>query len=238
MTYATLCRLLCMLVLAVMLGMRTDGAQAQASIDGEASGPPTFDKHLLDGIYHIQSPAFRGVMRVAGATAFPVYLGWPAVAWLSVWAVRGGGDWSDAYRLTLSEMGTLGATVGLKYLVRRPRPFVRLRDIEARSPISRWDPYSFPSGHTSVAFALVTSWTLSHPRWYVAAPGYLWATSVAVSRVWQGVHYPSDILFGALLGSAVAWGAHALGDTITPAVLRKDDDRPAMPVIHLRIPLF
>ena len=238
MTYAACCRLLCVFVFAAFLGVRAEAVQAQAATDGTASGLLAFDKHLLDRIYHMQSPAFRRTMRVTNATAYPVYFGGPVAAWIGVWVVRGGGDWSDAYRLTVSEIGTLGATVGLKYLVRRPRPFVRFPDIEARAHISRRDPYSLPSGHTSIAFALVTSWTLSHPKWYVAAPGYLWATSVAVSRVWQGVHYPSDILFGALLGGAVAWGVHALGDTLTPAFLRKDDDHPAMPVIHLRIPLF
>ena len=62
-----------------------------------------------------------------------------------------------------------------------------------------------PSGHTSGAFNLATSLTLSYPKWYVAAPSYLWASGVAYSRMYIGVHYPSDVFIGALLGSGTAW---------------------------------
>ena len=236
MTYvAFVRRLLRVLVLALLLGAMVGGVQAQPT--GNPPGSPALDKRLFDRIYQIQTPAFRRAMRTANATAYPVFVGGLASAWLGVWAFRDGDDWSDAYRLTVSEIGALGTTIGLKYIVRRTRPYVRFPDIAARAHVSRWDPYSFPSGHAALAFALATSWTLSHPKWYVAAPGYLWAMSVALSRVWLGVHYPTDVLFGALWGGVVAWGVHRLGTALTPAFLRKDDDRTAMPVIHLRVPL-
>ena len=238
MTYtATLSRLLRVLVWALMLGGMAGGVHAQGTTGGQTSAASSLDKRLFDRIYQIQAPAFRRGMRAANATAYPVFVGGVAAAWLGVWALRGGDDWSDAYRLTVSEIAALGTTVGVKYLVRRPRPYVRFSDVEARTHVSRWDPYSFPSGHAAIAFALATSWTLSHPKWYVAVPGYVWATSVAVSRVWLGVHYPSDVLFGALLGGVVAWGIHTLGTSITPAFLQRDDAPPTMPVLHLRVPL-
>ncbi len=218
---AALRRVQQVVVLMLVLGGMAGGAQAQATAEDNESGLFRLDKQLFYSIYQIQAPAFRRVMQTADATAYPVFLGGAASAWLGVWAVRGGGDWSDAYRLTVSELGALGATFGLKYLVRRTRPYVRFPDIDSRTgDIAQSDPYSFPSGHAAIAFALVTSWTLSHPKWYVALPGYLWATSVALSRVWLGVHYPSDVLFGALIGSAIAWGVHELGTSITPAFLR------------------
>jgi membrane-associated phospholipid phosphatase len=79
---------------------------------------------------------------------------------------------------------------------------------------------SFPSGHASLSAALATSWSLSHPRWYVIGPGALWATGVALSRVHLGVHYPSDILAGIILGVGVAVLVDQLRRTVTPSPFR------------------
>ena len=64
---------------------------------------------------------------------------------------------------------------------------------------------SFPSGHTSEAFSMATAVTLSFPKWYVAAPAYTFAGLVGYSRMYLGVHYPTDVIAGAVLGTASAW---------------------------------
>ena len=93
-------------------------------------------------------------------------------------------------------------TYGLKYTINRERPYVKHPQIIA---LAIENSSSMPSGHTSGAFNLATSLTLSYPKWYVAAPSYLWASGVAYSRMYIGVHYPSDVFIGALLGSGTAW---------------------------------
>jgi membrane-associated phospholipid phosphatase len=93
-------------------------------------------------------------------------------------------------------------TEGLKYSVRRTRPYVTYPYIQNLTTES--DP-SFPSGHTSIAFADATSLSLNYPRWYIIAPSYLWAAAVAYSRLDIGVHYPSDVLAGAIIGAGSAW---------------------------------
>ena len=102
-------------------------------------------------------------------------------------------------------------TVGLKYGIDRDRPFVTYPEIEklthAGSP-------SFPSGHTSMAFSTATSLSITYPRWYVIAPSFLWASGVGYSRMHLGVHYPSDIFVGALIGSGSAWLCHILNKKI------------------------
>ena len=70
--------------------------------------------------------------------------------------------------------------------------------------IARPADYSFPSGHTATAFALATSLSITYPKWYVIAPSALWACSVGVSRMNEGVHYPSDVLAGAVIGAGCA----------------------------------
>lgn len=106
-----------------------------------------------------------------------------------------------------AEAITSGITTALKYSVKRERPFIAYPDINQK--ISVHDP-SFPSGHTSNAFATATSVSLEYPKWYIIAPSFAWAGTVAWSRMELGVHYPSDVLAGALIGSGCAWVTHAL----------------------------
>jgi membrane-associated phospholipid phosphatase len=89
-------------------------------------------------------------------------------------------------------------TVGMKYGIDRPRPFVTYPHLITQK--DKAGSYSFPSGHTSSAFATATSVSLLYPKWYVIAPSLLWAGAVGYSRMELGVHYPSDVLVGALVG--------------------------------------
>ena len=94
-------------------------------------------------------------------------------------------------------------TTGLKYAVNRPRPYETYPDLVIKRTST--GPYSFPSGHTSYAFSLATSATLATKKWYVALPCYVYAGAVGYSRMRLGVHYPSDVLAGALLGVGSSW---------------------------------
>lgn len=94
-------------------------------------------------------------------------------------------------------------TISVKKLVNRPRPFVTYPFIIKRDSESGSE--SFPSGHTATAFCTATELALRYPYWYVIVPSYLFATSVGWARMYQGVHYPSDVLAGALAGAGSAW---------------------------------
>jgi undecaprenyl-diphosphatase len=84
----------------------------------------------------------------------------------------------------------------VKPLVWRDRPFAALTDvrvIDARPPTS-----SFPSGHTAVAVAGAIAVSQLLPGARVA--WWLLAATIAISRVYVGVHFPSDVLAGAIVG--------------------------------------
>lgn len=93
-------------------------------------------------------------------------------------------------------------SLSLKYAVNRPRPYAKYPELENFAV--KTTP-SFPSGHTSNAFALATSLSLAFPRWYVATPALIWAGAVGYSRMHLGVHYPSDVAMGAVVGSGSAF---------------------------------
>lgn len=96
-----------------------------------------------------------------------------------------------------------GMTWLIKNTVERPRPYNQYPGVLNQ----HYDPkdFSFPSGHTSWAFQWATATSLYAKKWYVALPCFAYAGSIGYSRMVMGVHYPSDVMTGALLGSASAW---------------------------------
>lgn len=88
----------------------------------------------------------------------------------------------------------------LKNWIKRDRPAMKIDFYEAW--ITPSDQFSFPSGHTAAAFLFACLVANFYPAF--ALPLYLWASLIGVSRVLLGVHYPSDIAAGAVLGTGCA----------------------------------
>ncbi len=117
-------------------------------------------------------------------------------------------------------------TYSIKHTVNRQRPYIaypenftRLDDYSSASP-------SFPSGHTSLAFTTATSLSLKYPKWYVIAPSYVWAGYVGYSRMNLGVHYPSDVLAGAILGAGSAFVTYKINEWYW----KKHDNKKLLPL--------
>jgi membrane-associated phospholipid phosphatase len=107
----------------------------------------------------------------------------------------------NAGTLAISSAVNLGITAILKYTVKRQRPFRSYPGIVFNKSGKATNDPSFPSGHTSTSFNTATSLSLMYSKWYIIVPSYVWAGTVAYSRMDLGVHYPSDVLAGALIGT-------------------------------------
>ncbi len=97
-------------------------------------------------------------------------------------------------------IGFLIGEIGLKNLIGRPRPFVV--DSSAELFIAPPDSYSFPSGHSCSSFAAATVIFLRDKKFGV--PALVLAFLIAFSRLYNYVHFPSDVLCGIILGIVCA----------------------------------
>ena len=206
-------------------------ADSSAQIVLPVPAPDGLDARGVRAVYGIEAPPFAAVMRGVNGTA---YLGFAAAAPVAAGVgLLQGDSVRPAVRVAAAEVGALGATFILKRLVRRPRPYRTMPGIIARDAHHEQedvsDPYSFPSGHASAAFAVATSISLSDAR--LAAPALLWATAVSVSRVWHGVHYSSDVLAGAVLGAGSATVVHL----VAPSILGDGGEGGSGPVVPFRV---
>lgn len=93
----------------------------------------------------------------------------------------------------------------IKKIVHRDRPFIANNNI---IPLVSESSYSFPSGHSSSAFFAATILTFYFPKYRVWF--FILAFLIAFSRIYVGVHYFSDVAFGAVEGVLIGWGVYWL----------------------------
>jgi membrane-associated phospholipid phosphatase len=104
-----------------------------------------------------------------------------------------------------------GITLVLKAGFHRVRPEEQeeLAPYQFKGPSFRTPNMSFPSGHTTVAFALASSVSAYYNnKWYVAVPAFTLAGVSGWSRIYQQKHWPSDVVLGALIGTTVGYTLH------------------------------
>src|SRR6476469_2453530 len=159
------------------------------------------DVAVYAAIAHTSTPAIdRAMSRLSRAADYSRL----SLASAAVLAVAGGRDGRRAAVIGLASVAVTATVANLiaKPLGRRRRPDRIAQEVplarQVRMPVSS----SFPSGHSAAAFAFATGVAQVSPA--AAAPLRALAALVAYSRVHTGVHYPSDVAIGSLIGSSVA----------------------------------
>lgn len=137
--------------------------------------------------------------------------------WLPLYTFFSSYLWYNYGKTALIYILALALTVGIaditssrivKNLVKRDRP---CNDSALKTQVKLLVPcgggYSFPSSHATNHFAaaIFVIITFTKKRRWLAAVLLAWATSIAFGQVYVGVHYPSDVFCGAILGCLIGW---------------------------------
>lgn len=113
----------------------------------------------------------------------------------------------------------LVVNVTIKPLVSRPRPWLVMEGFE--NLLTSRDPNSFPSGHTCAAFAFAAAVCVTAPKKWMKAAALIAAALMGCSRLYVGVHYPSDVLAGAVIGTLCGLAGAWLVRKLTEYVQRR-----------------
>lgn len=160
----------------------------------------TLDEGLLLWIQGLRSAALNGPMR------FVTTLGNAGAVWIALAVVlltfrrtrRAGAACALALML-----GALVTNAAIKPLVQRTRPYETIDSLTLL--VARATDYSFPSGHATSSWA--AAWALFRMRKRWGASALMLAALISLSRLYVGIHYPSDVLCGTLIGLAAGEAA-------------------------------
>jgi undecaprenyl-diphosphatase len=152
---------------------------------------------------------------------------WPAPRWIRLWALcatRGGDGWlwygmgavillfGGPERFRAVAVAAVAAALGILIFLRLKKATGRRRpcafEPHCWANLLPPDQFSFPSGHTITAFAVGVSLSRFYPE---LAPGLLFCSvSVALSRILLGMHFLSDVLAGAIIGTILAYATSSI----------------------------
>jgi membrane-associated phospholipid phosphatase len=164
------------------------------------------DLRILKSINQTDHPAWDNAMKVASDGVYPFMVISPAALWITGYVNKDENMKRNGVKTVIAIGANIAIMEGLKETIKRPRPYTTYPDdivVRKKAP-----GFSFPSGHTSCAFATATTLTLSTKKWYVAVPAFTYAGIVGYSRMRLGAHYGSDVLAGIIVGvgtSLLTW---------------------------------
>ncbi len=195
-----------------MTEMKVESGRAWASeVLAEATA---VDHAIFDAVRATRTPTLDGLLVRLSNAANDSRL-WLATAAVVAAVGRPRGRRAAAEAVLSIGMASAVSNIALKGLSRRRRPAAPAEGEQVASrQVRRPTSPSFPSGHSASAFAFASTMGEELPATWV--PLHLAATLVAYARVHTGVHYPSDVVAGALIGPFCGWTVRRVAERVAP----------------------
>ncbi|MFF5976642.1 phosphatase PAP2 family protein [Streptomyces sp. NPDC012769] len=176
-----------------------------AGLASDGSNPDVSLLYDINGLAKASPPWFDRVMEFVGE--YGIMLGLVLVVLWCWWSIRRRGSLGDSVTglaglvwAPLAAGIALLVNIPIRGFVERPRPFKDHQGLEVL--VAGKTDYSFVSDHSTMAMAIAVGVFVAHRRFGLAAIGL--ALAEGFCRVYMGVHYPTDVIGGLALGTAVA----------------------------------
>jgi membrane-associated phospholipid phosphatase len=193
-----------------------------ASTGSYSQGVRTIDRDILESINRLNSPFINGYCNVISDSSPVLSATVPLSLFTCSLIKKDKQRTAESVYIGASIATSLLASAVIKNAFSRARPYNSHPDLIASE--DNENSFSFPSGHTAASFALATSLSLKYPKWYIIAPSYFWASSVAFARMQKGVHYPSDVFGGMLVGTCSALICYEVNNWISNRYGKRIED--------------
>ncbi len=167
------------------------------------------DIGILKAIYENRAPVLDTMFIFITDTAAAIAFGVPGILLIISWIKKNPALRFKALGMLIPvALSAILANI-IKYSINLPRPYEIYPFIEK---LSGGGSPTFPSGHTADAFAFAVAVALLYPKKAIIIPVLIWASLVGYSRMCLGVHFPSDVLAGAMIGAVCAYGYSRLAN--------------------------
>jgi undecaprenyl-diphosphatase len=158
----------------------------------------SIDLKILKSVNQNEMPCWDKTMRGTSFSIYPIMPTTVIGIWSQGYFTNNKVMMRNAYKSAISIAIAITSTSALKFAINRTRPYNKYpNDIIKRDNAG---PYSFPSGHTTAAFATATAMSLSYNKWYITIPSFAYAGFVGYSRMRLGMHYGTDVFGGIIIG--------------------------------------
>jgi membrane-associated phospholipid phosphatase len=202
------------------------GVPPEVAAEARPRPPRSLPKRVLDELKAVDLAVYRAVEGTPTPTLDVPLRRLSRFAnhsklWLVIAAALFAFGGRSGRRAAVTGAGAVGlnsfiVNVPLKYVGRRERPDRGTHEAVADRHVRMPDSGSFPSGHSASGFAFAQAVAASRPE--LGLPLRTLAAVVAYSRVHTGVHYPGDVLAGALVGMAIGEGTARASRAVQKAV--------------------
>lgn len=172
----------------------------------------SYDAAIVHNLTNLRNPTLVATSKIVSHSLVPISIALPSSHLLYGYISNDRKAVLNGFLIGASELLQFTVMTGVKSIVQRERPFIAHKDcIIPNDTESFW---SFPSGHSGGSACLATMLSLRYKHWAVTTTAVTYSLYTMFARMHLGVHYPTDVAAGALVGIGSGVLIHSLSHHI------------------------